>query len=454
MSQSPARLTIASKVQLDDPSAIENNDNDHLLLAERRPRRNHQLPKRFRDELPQPPPSLPPANSTESPVRPTLTESESACRQSLAPPSSPYNPTVAQIGTSIYSRPSRVLDFFRTPRNIFGLSRRYFTERLPSHDPEELVTLTDMFSSTLVHSTLRHQHSSRSQSTQPHDPTTSFYPYPNEASFHLGHWYWNGGVQKSQESFKELLDIVADPAFDPLDIRLTKWDKINAILASNEIENEEEWMDIDAGWKKKRIQIPVPFHKRTEDPGVRNYLGVDLYYRSLVDVIKEKLVNPHDSERFHYEPYEYLWEPSNQYKEIKVHGELYTSQAFLEAHRELQNSPGEPNCDLPRVVAALMFWSDETHLTSFGNTKLWPCYLYFGNESKYRRCKLSCHLCNHVAYFQKVSPWMDPKFNYSNVPCTCSYPTSSKILRRSTQEGKGLEDRFSLIVIENSSMSR
>jgi len=50
-----------------------------------------------------------------------------------------------------------------------------------------------------------------------------------------------------------------------------------------------------------------------------------------------------------------------------------------------------------------MFWSDATHLTAFGNTKLWPLYMFFGNESKYRRCKPSHHLCEHIAYFQTAS---------------------------------------------------
>jgi hypothetical protein len=49
-----------------------------------------------------------------------------------------------------------------------------------------------------------------------------------------------------------------------------------------------------------------------------------------------------------------------------------------------------------------MFWSDATQLTSFGNAKLWPLYMYFGNESKYCRCKPTNHLCEHVAYFQTV----------------------------------------------------
>jgi hypothetical protein len=33
------------------------------------------------------------------------------------------------------------------------------------------------------------------------------------------------------------------------------------------------------------------------------------------------------------------------------------------------------------VIVALMFWSDVTHLTSFGDAKIWPFYMFFGNES-------------------------------------------------------------------------
>jgi len=55
---------------------------------------------------------------------------------------------------------------------------------------------------------------------------------------------------------------------------------------------------------------------------------------------------------------------------------------------------------LPHFIVALMFWSDATHLTSFGDEKLWPLYLYFGNNSKYEWCRPSNYLCEHVAYFE------------------------------------------------------
>ncbi|KAH6881005.1 hypothetical protein BKA70DRAFT_1342256 [Coprinopsis sp. MPI-PUGE-AT-0042] len=50
-----------------------------------------------------------------------------------------------------------------------------------------------------------------------------------------------------------------------------------------------------------------------------------------------------------------------------------------------------------------MFWSDETHLSAFGSAKVWPCYMFFGNESKYQRSKTSLKLCEHIAYFDSLS---------------------------------------------------
>ena len=166
-------------------------------------------------------------------------------------------------------------------------------------------------------------------------------------------------------------------------------------------------MDEDAGWTRTPVTISVPFQSRRGIPpgpgaGPRNYTIEEFRHRNLTSVIKEKVSSLAKCHLFHWEPYELYWQRNNDVAPIRVQGELYTSPAFISAHRELQNSPGEPGCDLPRVVIALMFWSDATQLTAFGNAKLWPLYMFFGNESKYRRCKPTCHLCEHVAYFQTV----------------------------------------------------
>jgi hypothetical protein len=63
--------------------------------------------------------------------------------------------------------------------------------------------------------------------------------------------------------------------------------------------------------------------------------------------------NPH----LHHESYELHWQPIEATEGVRVHGELYSSEVFIEAHRDLQDSPEEPGCHLPRIIAGLMFAS-------------------------------------------------------------------------------------------------
>jgi hypothetical protein len=337
---------------------------------ERRPwslRVNRRLPKRYRDVLPEPVLAQPPPLfSTPTPEGPSTTTDPS----------------------------NRIRNFFKTQRNRFGLFRRYCMEGPPSHDPEEHTTPDDLRDVSI------------DEESQVDVSAQDYYPYSNRSSFRLGEWYWNGGPQKSQASFKELVNIVGDPAFSPEDIRNTKWDQVNDTLA-----DDEGWIHEDAGWEKTQVSITVPFQSRrnaTADGTPREFVVGDFYHRSIVSVVREKLSNPAHDDLFHYEPYMLQWQPTATSNPMRVHGEIYTSPAFLNAHNELQSSPPEPECTLPRHIIALMFASDATHLTSFGDTKVWPLYLFFGNESKYRRSKPSCRLGNHVAYFHRVrNPWLN-----------------------------------------------
>jgi hypothetical protein len=100
------------------------------------------------------------------------------------------------------------------------------------------------------------------------------------------------------------------------------------------------------------------------------YEATHLYHQLLVSVLREKLSNSQDNKLFHYEPYQLRWNPEYLDAEVSIHGDLYTLPVFHKTHRELQELPGEPGCDLPRVVAGIMLWSDAMKLTSFGNAKL------------------------------------------------------------------------------------
>lgn len=363
---------------------LESN-HDSLPLAQRRPRRPRRLPARYRDLVPEPPRPLPPAEAQGN-------LGEVGPSNSCLP-----NASLPSPATSVSSRPK-----IKTQLNNFGLFRLYDTDSLPINDPD-----TDHLSGTTGLSSLR-QENFTDGSKGIARPSNPFYPYPNETSLLLGDWYWNHGHQKSQTSFKKLLDIIGHPGYHPSDVRSTNWTAINQILGSSDIPDDKtketfEWLDSGVGWKKTAVRICVPFHHRTQNPGPKEYIVEDFYHRSLVGIIRENVTDPTHHRLLHYEPYELRWQPPHKANDVRVYGELYTSENFLAAHRQLQNSPPELGCSLPRRIIGLMLWSDATHLTAFGTAKLWPLYVYMGNESKYVRCQPTSNLCSHAAYFHTVS---------------------------------------------------
>lgn len=208
-------------------------------LAERRGRReNRQLPKRYRDILPDRPAALPPAQ--RSPSR------------------SPH----PEPSTSSQPIPAQVRNVLKSTRDLFGLFRQYYATRFPEHDPDENLTSDDF--------------ADISSDTPSSLPVNSYYPYPTQSSFLLGEWYWNDGVQKSQSSFQDLLKIVGHPDFRPEDVARVDWRRINVQLGgesrgdgSNDGVSEDGWEDerVEGDWISIPIKIKVPFHKRTLHPG-------------------------------------------------------------------------------------------------------------------------------------------------------------------------------------------
>lgn len=376
------------------PQILDMDHLDQRPIATRKANRAKRTPKRYQDILPESASALAPSAGRLAP-------------HSILPPSEPHPMLASTILTPETSHESAILqndvrENVSTPYNVFGLRRIYrriHSQRdspLLLHDPEDYMTMDDLWDGpTISNDTLR------TNDLQP----SAFYPYPNRNSFLLGDWYWNTGGQKSLRSLKSLIDIVGHPTFNPEDVSKTQWNKINQTLAGKDDNDSGEWEDEDAGWLKTDVTISVPFLARAIRPGPQNFVVKDFYYRSLTSVIKERVTNGTGHyKRFHFNPFEIYWR-QNKAEEMRVYGELYTSPKFIAAHQDLQQSPPEPGCDLPRVIIALMLWSDATQLTSFGDAKLWPLYLFFGNDSKYLRCKPTCHMCSHVAYFVKVKSY-------------------------------------------------
>lgn len=122
-----------------------------------------------------------------------------------------------------------------------------------------------------------------------------------------------------------------------------------------------------------------------------------LHYRSLTEVIRNTIADPNTGRYFHYTPYKQFFKHELNIPDLpaplddshteppptRIFDEIYASDAMVDAHIELQQQPPESDCDLERVVAAIMLYSDSTHLASFGTASTWPVYLSFGNQSKY-----------------------------------------------------------------------
>ncbi|KIK25268.1 hypothetical protein PISMIDRAFT_46931, partial [Pisolithus microcarpus 441] len=99
-----------------------------------------------------------------------------------------------------------------------------------------------------------------------------YLPYPNKSMMCLGDWYWNQGAHKSQESFKQLIDIVGGASFSPAAVAHALWDAIDDQLSHNQFDGDwPEWLREDHGWTCSLVTISVPFHSHVKDPGLKNY---------------------------------------------------------------------------------------------------------------------------------------------------------------------------------------
>ncbi|KAJ3536274.1 hypothetical protein NMY22_g6101 [Coprinellus aureogranulatus] len=254
-----------------------------------------------------------------------------------------------------------------------------------------------------------------------------YHPFPNWSSFMLGSWFWDDRSGKSRESFERLVEVITDPDFKPDDIRKANWRKVGDALASSDLgadigQEDTQWVEDGASWTCVSVAVDVPFNTTSACPGSASYVVEGFRFRPLVPIILSKLKDLETSDHFHIVPSELRWQPGESDEGVRVYGDLYHSDAFLEAYREVQVRDIHPKSfsqgdtdrifqllppeasedDLPRCVVALMFSSDETMLTSFGHAKLWPVYLCFGNDTKYRRGKVSLKLFEEVAYLQHL----------------------------------------------------
>ncbi|KAI9067850.1 hypothetical protein FKP32DRAFT_1562843, partial [Trametes sanguinea] len=164
------------------------------------------------------------------------------------------------------------------------------------------------------------------------------------------------------------------------------------------------------GWFDASLELPLPKpRQRFDSEEVAPHFTVGgLHHRRLTDLIRAAAEDTRFAEDYHWVPHMYFWQPSpdapHERERIRIFTDIYNSDAALHEFEAIRNRPRNPQDapDVKYVMAPLMFWSDATHLTSFGSASLWPIYMYFGALSKYTRGMPTEFAAHHVAYIPSL----------------------------------------------------
>lgn len=212
-------------------------------------------------------------------------------------------------------------------------------------------------------------------------------------------WMITGSRQKSEAEVTRLVhEVIQAEDFDH-----SHFDGFNAHTQMNHFDKSENATNAGLdGWKESSVDILVPTRERDPDGNGQPFTISGLFHRSLTSVIRAVFTEK-AAKWFHLTPFKRIWKsPTGQ--EQRLYDELYTSDAWIAAHDDLQKQQLDNGCTLERVIAGLMFWSDATHLAQFGNASAWPVYLFFGNQSKYIRGRPNSGACHPIAFIPTVSP--------------------------------------------------
>lgn len=382
--------------------------------------RNRRFPARFQDHVPT---STTPAQMGH----PFLTQkqrSEAArARAGVAEPApEPMLEPPAEEWPDGQADPDAAANQIITDLNSFGVFRKYLSAYISSHNPED----TDPFSD--IPSAQPSSVASRSATTESIGSNLGASSGQNESDplststnptrdLLLG-WWSTEGSREGIGSLGSLVNCLTHPRFDVSDLQ-----DFNPVSALRQFERTnisstpETTLAPGDGWKTGTVKIKVPctgVKQREEDAPEFTIGGV--LYRDAVEVIANELKDPESFENLHIKPFEEWWKPEEDDDPVRVYSEVYTSDAMLEAERDLQSAlKTTPGPQLEMFIVSALLYSDSTSLASFGSASLWPVYLFIGNLSKYVRSKPTSLSAHHIAYLPTVRDQLNTTFHTSHL---------------------------------------
>jgi hypothetical protein len=335
--------------------------------------------------MPPPPPPLPPPLPLTQAGRPMRNYKQPARYIDINPePLQPLNEEPPP-STSILPRIVLIVrNRLRTAVNSFHLLREYLYR--PSFDPDSFVPPEDLLASHERMDAL---------------PTTSSPTPPlvhrNQSIELLMNWKDSGPSTKSNGEINRLVDeVLLDPNFNIDDLRGFRAAQENR--RTNMADENSPFLD---SFQTATVEIEVPSGSKDVPPKKFSIPG--LHYRKIPAVIRAMFASPLAS-NFHLSPFK-LFHKAPGGEEERVFCEVYDTDAYIEENDKIQRAPvppDDPDCKREKAVAALMLWSDATHLANFGTAKLWPIYMFLGNLSKYFRSLPNSGACQHIAYIPSL----------------------------------------------------
>ena len=377
--------------------------------------RSVRFPGRYRDYLPATRTPLAHIPSKENRIPPQTIESSNNDFDALDVSVTLPTPDVNEnMGSPLASGGSVVngLALEATGPDCFGVYRVYSRKPLPAlRDPlqnDNQNMPSDASGSELTPETVSMiQGPLRSEiETMPY-----FHPFssPSAAALMLAHH--SGAPTQSLGQTTQLAHILGSLGSDLNHIDLLNFDaarenrRIDDYIAST----SDNIFQREDGWQESTVQIRLPFDTRVDKLKVPETKAAEfnvpgLYHRDIIDVISS--VYRSDLVRsFELIPYKEFWKPFEDAAPERLYGEIYTSNAMIDADDTLCNcymGNDSGSDDIEVVTVPLLLYSDSTHLASFGNASCWPVYMFLGSESKYVRDKPSSQGCHHIAYMPKV----------------------------------------------------
>ncbi len=259
-----------------------------------------------------------------------------------------------------------------------------------------------------------------------------YHPFSNPSAATMMAAHYSGTpLQSAQKTtlFAHILGSLGSD-LDPSDLCNFNITRENKRLDSYLTSASETAFQSEDGWLESSVKIRLPLDKKKmlETEAAEFEIG-GVFHRDIIDVISS--VYQSDAVKsFHFIPFKEFWKPSEDAPPERLYGELFSSQAMLDADDEicrqcLENDPDHP--DLEAVSVPILLYSDSTHLASFGTASCWPVYMFFGSQSKYVRAMPTSYACHHIAYIPKVRIFRGFFSLFTNVVTTRSYQIPFRI---------------------------